>query len=95
MTLQCDLHPHCQAQGCTADPTNCQRVRDLRGGVDKRPDLMPPMERAEFKVMLKGLTDEELFGRWSIEYDARREERVALVIIEMNSRKFNQEAIAL
>ena len=50
---------------------------------------------AEFKIMLKGLTDEELFGRWSIEYEAKHKEQLDLVIAEMNSRKFGQEAIAL
>ncbi len=95
MTLQCDLHPLCQSQGCTADPKDCKRVRDLRGGVDKRPDLMPHRMAAEYKVMLKGLTDEELFGRWSIEYEAKHKEQLDLVIAEMNSRKFGQEAIAL
>lgn len=95
MTLQCDLHPFCQSQGCEADPTSCKRVRELRGGVDRRPDLMPRYTAAEFKLILKGLTDEELFGRWSIEYEAKRKEQIDLCIAEMNSRKLGQEAIAL
>ncbi len=95
MTLQCDLHPFCQSQGCESDPLDCKRVRELRGGVDRRPDLMPRHTAAEFKVMLKGLTDEELFGRWHIEYDAKHKEQTELVIAEMNSRKLTEEVIAL
>jgi hypothetical protein len=26
----CDIHPHCQSQGCAADPDHCQRACDLR-----------------------------------------------------------------
>lgn len=95
MTLQCDLYPACQSQGCTADPKDCKHVRDLRGGVEKRPDLMPRHETTAYKVMLKGLTDDELFGRWSSEYDAKRKEQLELIVAEMNSRKLTEEVIAL
>jgi hypothetical protein len=50
---------------------------------------------AEFKITLKGLTDEELFARWSAEYDSRHTEFVNLCIKEMNSRKLTEEVIAL
>lgn len=37
--FNCDLHPHCQDQGCEADPTSCKRVmdreRDICNGVCK------------------------------------------------------------
>ncbi len=95
MTLQCDQYPDCQSQGCTADPKDCKRVRDLRGGVEKHLDLMPRHTAAEFKVLLKGLTDDELFARWSVEYDAQRKEQVEFCIAEMNTRKLNPEVIAL
>ena len=85
MTLVCDLHPHCQSQGCTADPTKCRRVIDLRGGVDKRPDLTRH-SAAEYKLTLKGLTDDQLFQTWSHEYDAKHTEHVALIIAEMDVR---------
>jgi len=38
----CDLHPYCQSQGCTADPMHCQRaqdIRDLRAGNASRAAL--------------------------------------------------------
>ena len=50
---------------------------------------------AEFKILLKGLTDDELFARWSAEYDNKHTEFTALCIAEMNSRKLTEEAIAL
>ena len=58
--LVCDRHPFCQSQGCEADPANCQRVRDLRGGVNKRPDLMTHYETAEYRLMLKALVAGQL-----------------------------------
>lgn len=30
MPADCDIHPYCQAQGCTADPNHCQRAQDIR-----------------------------------------------------------------
>jgi len=50
---------------------------------------------AEFKILLKGLTDDELFARWSAEYDNKHTEFTALCIAEMNSRKLTEEVIAL
>ena len=85
VTLVCDLHPHCQSQGCTADPKDCKRVRDLRGGVDKRPDLTRH-DAAAYKLTLKGLTDDQLFETWSHEYDAKHMEHVKLIIAEMDVR---------
>jgi hypothetical protein len=37
----CDLHPDCTAQGCESNPETCQRIRDLRAGIDKQPDYRP------------------------------------------------------
>jgi hypothetical protein len=85
VTLVCDLHPHCQSQGCTADPTKCQRVTDLRGGVDKRPDLTRH-DAAAYKITLKNFTDDQLFEAWSSEYDAKHVERIKLIIAEMDAR---------
>jgi hypothetical protein len=85
VTLVCDLHPHCQSQGCNADPTKCQRVIDLRGGVDKRPDLTRH-DAAAYKIALKSLTDDQLFEAWSREYDAKHAEHVRLILAEMDMR---------
>lgn len=85
MTLTCDFHPHCQSQGCNADPTKCQRVRDLRGGVDKRPDLTRH-DATAYKLTLKTLTDDQLFETWSHEYDAKHAEHITLIIAEMDVR---------
>lgn len=85
MTLVCDLHPDCQAQGCNADPKDCHRVRDLRGGADKRPDLTRH-DAAEYKITLKSLTADQLFVEWSRKYDAKHAEHVRLIIAEMNVR---------
>lgn len=45
----CDLDPDCHDQGCTEHPDACQRVRDLRAGIDRRPDFRPecPVENCE------------------------------------------------
>lgn len=85
MTLVCDMHPECQAQGCTADPTKCRRVIDLHGGVDKRPDLTRH-DATAYKLTLKNFTDDQLFEAWSHEYDAKRIEYVRLIIAEMDVR---------
>jgi hypothetical protein len=85
VTLVCDLHPHCQSQGCNADPTKCQRVIDLRGGVDKRPDLTRH-DAAAYKLTLKNLTNDQLFETWSREYDAKHTEHVRLILAEMDMR---------
>lgn len=37
-TLTCDLDPDCHDQGCTERPTDCQRLRDTRAGIDRRHD---------------------------------------------------------
>ncbi len=39
--LTCDLNPDCHDQGCTERSESCQRVLDLRAGIDRRPDLRP------------------------------------------------------
>jgi hypothetical protein len=73
-------------QGCNADPTMCQRVHGLRGGVvDKRPDLTRH-DATAYKLTLKTLTDDQLFETWSHEYDAKHAEHIALIIIEMDMR---------
>ena len=98
MTLTCDLHPDCQGQGCTADPANCKRVRDLRGGVNKRPDDPPNLPRHEvaaYTLTLKGLSNDQLFETWHHEYDAGHTEHVKLIITEMNERNLDSEAIKL
>jgi len=35
----CDLDPDCHDQGCHEDPKNCQRVRDMNAGIDRRAHL--------------------------------------------------------
>ena len=47
--------------------------------IDKRPDLTRH-DAAEYKLTLKGLTDDQLFAEWSQEYDAKHVERVKLII---------------
>lgn len=34
----CDLDPDCHDQGCGERPDSCQRVRDMRAGIDRRKD---------------------------------------------------------
>lgn len=96
MTLTCDLHPDCQDQGCRADPKDCRRVRDLRGGVDKRPDLTRH-DAAAYKLTLKSLTTDQLFEAWWHErYNTEFPWHAALVMDEMNSRNLDGgEAINL
>ncbi len=94
MTLVCDLHPFCQSQGCAADERDCQRVRDLRGGVENRPDLARH-ESVAYKLMLKGMTYDQLFEAWSHEYDAKRTEHAKLVAAEMGARIGQDEVIPL
>lgn len=53
--------------------------------IDKRPDLTRH-DAAEYKLTLKGLTDDQLFAEWSQEYDAKHVERVKLIIAEMDTR---------
>lgn len=46
----------------------------------------PPWETTDFKHKLRSMTDDELFGEWSREYDAKNTERAAIVIAEMGAR---------
>ena len=52
-------------------------------------------EEVEYKVTLKGMTEEQLFETWHHEYDARHAAHVELIIAEMNTRNPTTEAIAL
>ena len=88
-----------------ARPLSDHCLRHLDNGIEcdntdaaiKQALAAPPPRHtiAEFKIKLKGMTDEELFGQWSTEYDAKRKDFTELVIAEMNVRKLNQEAIVL
>lgn len=48
---------------------------------------MTRREAAEYKTMVKAMTDNELFEEWSLQYDAQNTDRVMCIVDEMNVRK--------
>jgi len=55
---------------------------------------MSRKDRTAYALTLKGMTDEQLFEAWSLEYSARHTIHVELIIAEMDSRH-NVEVIVL
>lgn len=44
MTVDCDIHPNCQSQGCAADPMHCNRAEDIRTRRAANAALARPVE---------------------------------------------------
>ena len=68
---------------------------DCRQMTDPVSNKLTHKEEAEYKVTLKGMTEEQLFETWHHEYDARHTAHVELIIAEMNTHNPTTEAIAL